>query len=114
MDTVRDECDGRGILGTLEDLLDVQVQALMTDWQGAPPDDLDEAEQLGDLKGFSRGLATAIAVMTNPYYPDVNSIRAAAMARYEERKALEEQDEAPTDGPAADCGFPSHESAARS
>jgi hypothetical protein len=36
------------------------------------------------LRGECLGLATAIAIMTNPYKPDVDAVRAEAMRRQKE------------------------------
>lgn len=44
-------------------------------------------QQYGEERGQAQGLAYALAVMTNPYHPDMDGIRANAVKRWEERAA---------------------------
>lgn len=68
-----DSCAGRSLLEMIEERLDDVVDRLMA----------GEAEDTD--KGAALGLAEAIAIIKNPYYPDVDVIRAEAMERYDER-----------------------------
>lgn len=50
------------------------------------PDDASEAHPYflwGEARGRAQGLALAIAILTNPLRPDVESVRAEALARWE-------------------------------
>lgn len=40
-------------------------------------------QQYGEWRGQAQGLAYALAVLTNPYQPDVDAIRKEAMQRWE-------------------------------
>lgn len=40
----------------------------------------------GEERGKAQGVAYALAMMTNPYRPDVESIKAQAVARWEARQ----------------------------
>lgn len=55
--------------------LDEVVSRLKADGEGAEPSD----------KGEAFGRASCIAIMTNPYNPDIDAVRAEAMRRYEDR-----------------------------
>lgn len=44
-------------------------------------------DELDQKVGEARGLATALAIFTNPYNPSVDAIRAEAMDRWEARNA---------------------------
>lgn len=71
---------GKSILEMLWEEMDSLMERLMT---GA------EAEDGGD-KFRAQGLAYAIAVMTNPYAPSVDSIREEAMERWDDTHPDEE------------------------
>lgn len=49
----------------------------------------DGAKAKGD-KGYARGLAHALAIMTNPYQPNIEAIREQAHERWED--GLDDQD----------------------
>lgn len=74
MDPCRPTCDGRSILEMMEDELDVVMERLMSR-DGAAEDGLDP--------GRAQGLATAIAIIRNPYRPDMDMVRAMAVERWE-------------------------------
>lgn len=70
-------CAGKSILELLWDELMTVLERLMT----------DQAAEDGKDPGRAEGLAYAIAVMSNPYLPSVESVREAAMDRwYEENE----------------------------
>jgi len=69
--TVKSDCAGKSIIKLLEDELDVVVERLMS---GA------EAET---DRGFALGLAHALATFFNPYKPNIDAVREAAMERYD-------------------------------
>lgn len=47
------------------------------------PEDVIEIHRYGEWRGQAQGVAYALAVLTNPYAPDVDKIRAEAMKRWE-------------------------------
>lgn len=47
---------------------------------------LDVVRQWGELRGQAQGLAQAIAVLLNPYAPDVDAVRDQAMDRFDTRQ----------------------------
>src|SRR6266545_6428720 len=65
-------CQGRSILEIMEDELDLVVMKLMTK---------KENEDGGD-KYRAEGLGLAIAIIRNPYIPDLEDVRERAMFRY--------------------------------
>lgn len=67
---------GRSILEMLWKELDFQLCKLMALAY-------ETQEQGSAQQGHCLGLAKAIAIMTNPYDPDVDEIRREAMKRYE-------------------------------
>lgn len=71
--TVRTDCGGKSIVGMLETELDTIVERIMNGAEAADGRDPGRAE----------GIATALAVFFNPYRPDLDSVRQAAMDRYE-------------------------------
>lgn len=44
---------------------------------------MDALKQYYELRGQAQGVAYMIAVLTNPYQPDIEAIRAEAMQRWE-------------------------------
>lgn len=69
----------------LEDELDDVVNWLM---ENAPKaETASELMNVSTFKGKAQGLATAIAIIQAPYYPNVDSVRADSVRRYEWRKA---------------------------
>lgn len=71
------DCSGRSIVEMLEDELDAVIDQLMEAGSEAT-----EGE-----KGRAMGLSTAIAIIRNPYAPNVRSAKAQAMARWDSRQA---------------------------
>lgn len=71
--TVRTDCGGKSIVGMLEDELDTIVERIMNGAEAADGRDPGRAE----------GIATALAVFFNPYRPDLDAVRQAAMDRYD-------------------------------
>lgn len=47
----------------------------------------------GQDQGFARGLATALAIMTNPYHPSLDAVRAMALERQGVARDDEDEDE---------------------
>lgn len=66
-------CHGKSILEMIWDDLDATVERLMS----VEPEDADEIDV-----GQARGLAFAIAVIVNPYYPNIETVREQAMGRW--------------------------------
>lgn len=77
--TKRGECSGKSLLEMMEDELDSVVERLMNG--GAAADGRDP--------GRAEGIAFCIALLKQPYNPDVMKVREAAMERYE---AAQEED----------------------
>jgi hypothetical protein len=71
--TRRGECAGRSIVEMMEDELDSVVERLMN---GGAADD-------GRDPGRAEGMAFCIALIRQPYNPNMESVREAAMDRYE-------------------------------
>lgn len=46
----------------------------------------DEWHTWGDVRGYARGLAEAIALITDVYHPNLEDVRDEAMARWEARQ----------------------------
>lgn len=90
---------GRTIIEVLfEELwkeLDTVVELIMSEGEpdredfGWPPEDMriseyeDAVRQYGEWRGQCQGYAYALAILTNPYKPDIEAIRTEAMERYE-------------------------------
>jgi hypothetical protein len=68
------ECSGRSLVEMMEDELDSIVDRLMSG--GAAEDGRDP--------GRAEGVAFCIALVRQPYNPDIDKVREAAMLRYEE------------------------------
>lgn len=69
---------GLSILERLWEQLDLHVAALMDAKENPSAIAGEEAA----LKGGCLGIAKCIAIMTNPYDPDVDEVRRKAMERY--------------------------------
>jgi len=67
------ECAGRSLVEMMEDELDVIVNRLMTGGEAADGRDPGRAE----------GVAFCIAIIRQPYNPDIDLVRNDAMLRYE-------------------------------
>lgn len=78
MDGSGTDCEGRTPLARLEALIDeVMVQYL--DYENT-----DTAD--ARLRGVLYGLCWSVALIKNPYYPDLDAVKAAASRRYEARE----------------------------
>lgn len=75
-------CAGRSLIEMLEDQLDGYFNTL----KGLDMETADPLE-VADLKGAARGVAESIAILLNPYYPNVDVVRAEAVERWEWREA---------------------------
>jgi len=76
MTTHRPDCAGKSLLELLWDqLMGCYGELAEVDWDNAVNDDFL-------LRGEATGLATAISIITNPYAPDVDRVRAEAAERY--------------------------------
>lgn len=74
------QCAGRSLVERMEDELDAVVERLMT----------DSATEDGRDPGRAEGMAICIAILREPYRPDIDVVRNDAMLRYE--ASLEEDD----------------------
>lgn len=72
-----DDCRGRSIVEMMEDELDSIVERLMT--PGAAAED-------GRDPGRAEGVAFCIAIIRQPYNPDIEAVRNDAMLRWEEKE----------------------------
>jgi len=89
---------GKSLLDLLWEQLDQfvdDVQALSsaaTSW-----DTRNQAAELANAKGQAHAMAVAIALVTNPYHPDVDEIKSEAMERWSDRyEAQQVHDARPT------------------
>lgn len=79
-------CAGKSILDFLwDELMDAYGWIVL--YQGSYPgiDDAQGWEELEGVKGKALGLATAIAIVYNPYMPNVDAVRAEAAERWAAR-----------------------------
>jgi len=78
-------CAGRSILEMYWERLDCIVDILYSDWDDFEEEGGTHSEwhDYGQLQGQCSELSYAIAIMTNPYAPDVDAIRDEAMERYD-------------------------------
>jgi hypothetical protein len=89
----RSSCAGKPLIELLWDALKEAYGDLLA-FQDIDPAKHDEEEQqahheqAATLKGKCAGLATAIAIVTNPYLPDEDAVRADLLDRYEDEGAL--------------------------
>lgn len=75
-------CAGKSLVEMMEDVLDGLFLYLKQS-------DLEKADSL-DIeakKGEANGVAKCIAIIQNPYYPNVDSVKADAVRRYEYRES---------------------------
>jgi len=79
-------CAGRSIIEILWEYLDAEVEKV-EDMADIEDDGGDHADwhEYGLAQGGAQALARAIAVMRNPYAPDVYAIKIEAMDRYDDR-----------------------------
>jgi hypothetical protein len=88
----RPSCNGKSIIDLIwEQLLEKYEDLLVSMknhevWRNRGIDPSEEnVEDLGAYKGHCLGLATALAILHNPYSPDVDAIRKECVERYENR-----------------------------
>lgn len=80
---------GKSLLEKLWDELDVVMDRLMADGEpenaGYPyhQDDLEDYRSWGEDRGQAQGLAFAIAIIENPYHPNMPAVKARAVERWE-------------------------------
>jgi hypothetical protein len=76
---------GKSILEMLWESLDAAYERLVADDIGGPPDDgwPDEWREYGEQRGRCQGLAEAIAVLTNPYAPDLPAVKTEVKRRHD-------------------------------
>lgn len=79
----RPDCAGRSIRELIEDRLDVQVTEIYTT--------ADPSVRLLRT-AVAEGLATALALLLNPYRPDVEAVNKTARERYHERLATSQRE----------------------
>lgn len=76
-------CSGRSLLEMLEDSLDEVVDILK-----GPMDHTYGDVEVATLKGKAQGFAESIAIIRNPYYPNVTAVRAESVERWEWREKV--------------------------
>jgi hypothetical protein len=74
------DCGGQTIMELIWNEMMVVTDRLISDGEGAEPDDI----------GAARSLAWVLAVMQNPYLPNVDSVREQVMERWENENAVRE------------------------
>lgn len=84
----REDCGGKTLLELLWDQLMEEYGSLMGELAGVldeqdPRYDSDQHPSAYITQGIARGLAQAIAFITNPYAPNVDAVRTEAAARWE-------------------------------
>lgn len=75
------ECAGKTIKQLIEERLDEYIDELMDDDAVAGMTEM----QLSALKHTAAGLTEALAILSKPYYPNIEAIKEEAMDRYAER-----------------------------
>lgn len=94
---------GKSILETLWGELDSKLELLIADGEPTLRErihltDLEAYAEWGRQQGRCEGLAYAIAVMTNPYAPDLPAIKEEAMRRWVATIGTEESKESSRSG----------------
>lgn len=86
---------GKSVLDLLWERLDAFVNELMA--KDMPHPDKTADPDFREIKGRAYGMAEAIALITNPYHPDIDAVRADAVERWEQRQGVpqEPQDDHP-------------------
>lgn len=78
---------GKSILEMLWERLDAAFERLVADGEPVMSkgegDAAEEYQAYGEQRGRCQGLAEAIAVLTNPYAPDLPAVKAEAQRRHE-------------------------------
>lgn len=89
---------GKSILEMLWEKLDSRLEQLMADGEphpdGLPNYGRAEFAEWGRQQGRCEELAFAIALMTNPYEPDLPAIKEEAMRRWESANEMAAEDSA--------------------
>lgn len=83
-------CAGKSLREIMEDMLDDEVEtfapAVLAGEERTP--------EILEAQGRARGISSCIALILQPYYPDPDAVRDAAMSRfYENHPELAEEDE---------------------
>ena len=74
-------CAGKSLLQLMWEELDTVIDRLMSG---------DGAAEDGKDPGRAEGIAICLSILSQPYYPTIDSIREEAMARYEQRQEGED------------------------
>lgn len=85
----------QALLEELQNELDTVVELIMEEGEPELPsgqrtevtawrEQAEEWQKYGEWRGQCQGLAYALAVLKNPYRPDVDAVRAEAMKRWED------------------------------
>lgn len=77
----RPSCGGKSILELIWEKLDAVYAELVTEEVARDP----MSAEASVLRGEALGLASALAIITNPYSPNLDAIRAEAKARWEDK-----------------------------
>jgi hypothetical protein len=79
VEEVRPSCGGKSIMEMLWERLDEIYVMLMGPLRGYSDGDRMKSRTIGE----ALGIATAIAIIMNPYAPNVDAVRAEARSRWE-------------------------------
>lgn len=77
-----DSTHGPSILESIWEQLDGVMRDLMRPTMKRNIAGMPDLDEIPTLKGKALGLATALAILMNPYKVDVDAIRSEAVARY--------------------------------
>lgn len=87
---------GKSIIGQLWDEMDACYERLMADGEPAPfgpgyaEEDRQDSVRYGEQRGRCQSLAYALAIMTNPYAPSMDAVKAEARRRWQGRALASE------------------------
>lgn len=92
LDNAHPVAPGKSILEMLWDELDAHTSRLLSDYEDweIPEDeaktrpDLKGIREWGEARGYAQGMAYALAVLMNPYAPNVDSIREMVVERMDD------------------------------
>ena len=87
IDSEPGDCAGRSILEMIEDELDKTFEWLKGNLEG------QDERAIENAKGKAQGYAESLAIIRNPYYPNVNAVKAEAVERWEWHHRLDETSE---------------------
>ena len=85
LDSEPGDCAGMSITEMIWLRLDKVVDELKGDLSH------QDERAIENAKGKAQGLAESLAIILNPYYPNVNAIRAMSVERWESRHEMEEE-----------------------